>query len=169
MVTRNWYNQFKAMLARAVIPGGMIVWDGSTDNAGYYVNSMSNQPDTLSFYVKNVVYSVTEGIVLGSGTTPATMDDHKLEAQITSGLSVSVVRAADANSNASFTLTITNLSDKDITIGEIGIVDTCYRGNNSNTISYALTERTVLDAPITIPGGGVGLVTYTISMTMPEN
>lgn len=165
MVTRNWYNYFKATRVRKRIPDGVKLENGSTTYAGW--NSTVSS-DAITHYCGNVQLSTSQaGVILGSGSTPATFDDYKLESQITTGLSGTTVNSADEDYNRVSTITLTNTSGGSITIGEIGIRAFIYTGENSSSMSVALIERTVLDTPVTIEPGGVGQVTYTISMNYP--
>lgn len=108
-------------------------------------------------------------VYFGKGTTPATLDDYKLESRITSGMTIneqSIISSLVDNvvtKKASYILK--NTSSSDITIGEIGIYRPIFYGTGS--VTYFLLERTVLDEPITIPSGGTGTVTYTIKIQVP--
>lgn len=109
----------------------------------------------------------------GSGTTTPTIDDYRLEGAIAMNCTEShVVETSYAEDGTSatrkITYTITNNNDEPITIGEIGIFvcacwQTNYSGNKKYTAYPYLYERTVLESPITIPAGGVGQVTYSIT------
>lgn len=106
----------------------------------------------------------------GSGTTTPTIDDYRLEGAIAMNCTEShVVETSYAEDGTSatrkITYTITNNNDEPITIGEIGIfVCACWCTGYYKYTSYPyLYERTVLESPITIPAGGVGQVTYSIT------
>lgn len=107
-----------------------------------------------------------EGIFFGTGTTAPTLDDYTLsgELAVTSSNGSAASKVSGVEDDTGWTIsavyTITNTSDADITIGEIGLVASC------NGV-YPMIERTVLDSPVTIPPGGVGQVTYTIRMNYP--
>lgn len=113
-------------------------------------------------------------ILFGSGNTPPTIDDYRLEGTIATNCTYSVLNEGSYASDGSHgvytrSYTITNNNDTEITIGEIGffieeIHKTAYRKYTSYPI---LCERTALEAPITIPAGGVGQITYTIKMEYP--
>ena len=167
MVTKNWYMAIKSNMIRKVIPGGLTTWDGSHAHSGYSTSG-TNVMESVAFYMTKAVFaSGTEGIVLGSGTTPATVYDYALESLITSGLNANVVRSADGGDNLVYVLTLTNTSVEEITIGEIGIVDQAYTGEGSG-YKQVLMERTVLDSPVTLSAGAVAVVTYTISLAIPQ-
>lgn len=169
MVTKNWYYTYKTNRAECVISNAITLWNGSLVSSGYAPSNMSQntlktillKPDGLCFVTSNA------GIVLGSGTAPATRSDYKLENQITSGLTHLVTTITDEDGNRTYKLTLNSTTSEPITIGEIGIMGMFLTGGGSGT-NYALMERTVLDEPVTIPAGGVGVVEYTIRLQMPE-
>lgn len=167
MITRNWYNAFKAYRAKTVLTGALKNVSGQTVNAGCY--DMSSAIDHLCLREKSFLLSasVGEGIVVGSGTTPPTLDDYKLESQITTGLSAIVATTLDADNDMIYAVTITNTSSEDITICEIGMHSYVYTSNSSSSAT-CLVERTVLENPITIPASGIGLINYAIKLTIPQ-
>lgn len=125
--------------------------------SGKYLSTVASF--TSSYGIKQ------NGIHLGTGTTPPTMDDYNLSGERISASNITAIATAKTNAEDTgcsneISITITNNSSEDITIGEIGYV--VY--NNSN---YYLVERTVLDEPVTIPVDGIGKVTYTISLEYP--
>lgn len=171
MVTRNWYNAFKALRSKTLIPNGFTFASGAKTKAGYLATSSGSVTNQtwLSLRNSNISFSTsTYGIMVGSGSTPATLDDYMLENLIASGLSISVAEAVDDDNDGVYKLTITNTSNQDITIGEIGMWLQLYTGNNTNNSGAFLVERTVLDNPITIPAGGIGLIEYAIKLPIPE-
>lgn len=112
--------------------------------------------------------------LFGSGTTPPTMDDYKLEGTVATNCTCShtiesTISEDGSEGTMTVTYTITNNNDAEITIGEIGIFLEMYwlTGYSTCTNYPYLVERTVLESPITIPAGGVGQVTYTIRMNYP--
>ena len=105
------------------------------------------------------------GVLFGGSDVVPNIKDNKLNSLI-SGLSgtaavTTTVDSTNCLTTISSVLTITNGNDTDVTINEIGL-NLNYTGNWS-----FLVERTVLDAPLTIPAGGIGKVTYTIRMNYP--
>ena len=173
MVLRNWYNLMKAYRAQTTIANGLILGsDNYTQTAGYYNNTDSLKILCLRPTGGLTFYTNPSGsgpwFVVGRGTTPATLDDYALEDLITSDLSCTVATAVDEDNDAVYKLTLTNTSSEDITIGEVGIHSTCYYGNNSSARTcWALLERTVLDTPLNIPAGGIGMIDYTIKLPIP--
>lgn len=117
------------------------------------------------------------GTIFGNGTGTPSIEDTKLfgdhlTALTSSNVTVSITyEANDNDSKQSLTAvyTITNTTAKDLTISEMGLTYEVYcKLSNSYEYAYAfLLEHAVLDAPVTIPVGGVGQVTYTIEMDYP--
>lgn len=114
-------------------------------------------------------FSGNGGVVFGTGTTPPQLSDTTLSGDVVTGITVANAITGNVSENeAEITAiyTITNTSEADITIGEVGIVANL--SSSASTASYkCLLERTVLETPITIAPGGVGQVTYTIRMNYP--
>lgn len=162
MLTRNYYNAHRAALARTSIPNGMKDINGSVCDAGY------NDIYVPSPFLTNVTFNPYGGILIGTGTTPPTLDDYQMESQIKSGMTASNSRGFDENGNPYTIITLTNSSDKAIKVGEIGVVGSGYYNAGSSGSKHVLLDRTVLDSPITIEPGGVGQITYTIRMNYPE-
>lgn len=106
------------------------------------------------------------GLHFGTGSTPAAASDYALESRITSGLSftkgeLALYEEQEGRYIASVSHAITNTSDAEINIYEIGVVANYFNG--SNTAKYYLMERTVLTEPITLAAGETKLVTYKIT------
>ncbi len=98
----------------------------------------------------------------GNGTTPATVNDYKLESQIDSGITVanpSTVTTEQTDSYISWTVTFGVSASVETTISEIGLISKAYITNGDTA---TLVDRTVLDEPITIPAGQSKQITYTI-------
>lgn len=162
MLTRNYYNALRAALAKTLIGNGIKSVNGSVYDAGYSGSEVTPGP-----ILSSVRFDSFSGIIIGKGTTPPTLDDYYLESQITSGVTASNSRGIDENGNPYTLITLTNASNKAITVGEVGIIANTYYGTNGYTC-YTLLDRTVLESPITIEPGGVGQITYTIRMDYPK-
>lgn len=110
------------------------------------------------------------GVFFGSGATPATQYDYKLETPITSGLSIVNPSQYSFNDNGngqwtfSASYVVTNTTTAEITIREIGIVTAV--NTDSSTYYPVLMERTVLDEPITIPAGDAKLITVKLTQNV---
>lgn len=111
------------------------------------------------------------GIKVGAGNTSPGIDDYCLESMITSGLSMtvtSVTRSAiDETPSITLVISVTNTSNSDITIKEIGyqgsVNGTNIKGATSQTTYYPLLDRTLLDSPITIPSNETATISYTLT------
>ena len=142
-------------------------------NFGNLVNTfITNSPND---YGKNAKIA---GVMFGTGTGTPTVDDSCLFGNFIPGLTysnityVKTINAADDLHDGSITIvyTISNTTDADITIGEVALatyVEGYEDGKTYSSYYPILIEHTALDTPITIPPGGVGQVTYTISMDYP--
>lgn len=130
--------------------------------------------DTFSYnsakypYLGTVVksYSGGGGILFGNGNTPVTVDDYKLSGDVISTITATVAVTwdyTDDGCSGTAVCTLTNTGSSAITIAEVGL----FAGFTSNNNMNVLIERTLLDEPITIPAGGIGKVTYTITFAYP--
>lgn len=127
-------------------------------------------PKCPSIYYLRDSYEKGGGVVLGTGTTQPTYEDYKLSGNLVSGYNYTkTVTIANEENRASITAayTITNTTSSPFTIGEIGLVADILTGGNNSSQYKCLLERTVLDSPVTIPAGGVGQITYTITIEYP--
>ena len=174
MFTSNYY---KGIL-KIHNPGGVTKYKGLTGveqtNGGY--SDWMNLGGALSAttarqaYIKNLqtTFSSNGGVVLGTGTTPPSLDDYALSGELITGYTyTSSVKNEVHEDGQSITAsyTITNNGSQAFTIGEVGLIAS-FTGSAS-AAAKALLERTVLDEPITIAAGGVGQLTYTIRLYEP--
>lgn len=178
MFTRNWY---KALAATATQTSGKDTYtaiDGVTTNLvtnnEYYIqygrdNEYKQCP---SIYRMRTTYSGTfGGVILGTGTKPPSINDCKLSGDLVSGyIYSSTVQTIvdDYGTTTTALYTITNTSDKTITIGEIGLMAVLNSGS-ANAQTFALLERTALEVPLVIEPEGVGQLTYTIRFNHPTS
>lgn len=173
MFTRNWYRVLSSVLANQSTVG--IGYNNSERNInadqardmvriGYSYEGYSY----ASLFKVRTSYTGNGGVIFGTGTTPPTIDDYKLESEIISTISgsASVTPTFD---DTGMTLTaiyaLTNTGSADITIGEIGLIASGM--SSQDWYLKMLLERTVLDTPLTIPAGDIGKVTYTIRINYP--
>lgn len=145
---------------------GQVVTIVCPDNSrigNYTIENNLKQVSTDGYYNVNVVF--------GNGTAEPTVDDYKLSGEIISGISVTpnVTREETANgAKCTGVYTITNNNDHDITISEVALSN-YVPISSTGTNGRAIYDRTLLDAPVTIPAnGGVGQVRYSISMDLPN-
>lgn len=173
MFTKNWYTALISTMSYKELSYTNINGDTKATHPSYarYCIDFCN---SSGVYVPNLntVLTTTDGkggVIFGTGTTPPTIDDYYLSGNlITSFTALTSVNVLIDDDGCTFTTTytLTNTSENDFTVGEIGIM--CNPASTgSAAASKALYERTVLDTPITIPAGGIGVVTYTIRMNYP--
>lgn len=97
-------------------------------------------------------------LFIGTGTTKPKKTDYKLESEISSDLYSAIITDVittdfeNENSICKITAIVSNLSDENISVSEIGIAGT---DSSQNTASYQLYlfAREVLDNPIVIAPG----------------
>lgn len=167
MFTKNWYTAIAARMLSA--------------SAVFKVRRMNGQEQALypSQYFKpfnhmkslqsNLGNSGLSGVVLGTGTTPATSDDITLAGNVISTYtytSSAVAQQTDNGYEATATYTITNTGTDAFTVSELCFFASAYNSDSSSS-GPMLLERTVLENPLTIEAGGIGVLTYTIRMNYP--
>ena len=162
MLTKNFYSYMVAKLSE--LNTSCVLIDGSRSE----IKSNSSGTKVFAAMLKQSTNSSggdNGGVSFGAGTSPATAQDYKLAAPITTGLSIIFPKSLTYAKGASFedvavTYGVTNISSSEITISEIGLVATIFvSGNLYNSV---LVDRTVLDTPVTIPAGESKQITYTI-------
>lgn len=129
-----------------------------------------NSAGVPSLHKVQTSYGTYGGVVFGTGTTPPTKDDYCLSGTLLTNFAYSagVTATPDATGvTIKAIYTITNTGSSDMTIGEIGLMCNMYDASNQVDFRKGFIERTVLDAPVTIPAGGIGQVTYTIRINYP--
>lgn len=179
MFTKN-YQRYREMMFRGGSTARTFTATGGTSKTtsadkqylgfldlGYYMARTPTKHAEVGTVTSGALY-LTEncGIVFGSGTTAPTIDDIDLENRIKSGLSIScgglnVGKVADGQYCAWAAHTVTNTSEEEITISEIGILTNFVTSNTAN--AAILMERTVLDEPVTIAPGEQKIITYKIN------
>ena len=88
--------------------------------------------------------------LVGKGTTPAKVDDYKLEEEIKELNTTFTVNVSD--SGTKIVNIISNLTNNSVTISEIGIA--CYQNQNSGF----LMTRTVLEEPVVLEVGDIVVI-----------
>lgn len=158
--------------------------DGSSsaDLTGPYVTSgdpIGSLINTLFATAKYGTYTSSDetGVVFGTGNRTPSIDDYTLSGDLIAGLTSSnvtkvlTVTEDDGRCSVVAEYTISNTTGADLTIGEIGLAcNVAHKASSTSTnVRYStyLLERTALEVPITIPAGGIGRVTYTITMPDP--
>lgn len=171
MLLKNWY---KSLCGRMSGANGLPVKIRDVNNAerdfgmgpgsGYGTDPAYN-------ILNNISTSKTcQGVVFGDGDAPAALDDYWLSGNQITTITATITDLSTGDENGvsiKRVFTITNTGSTEITIKEVGWLANCFYSKSSSAYYYALFERTVLDTPVTIPGGGIGQVTYQINGTAP--
>lgn len=112
------------------------------------------------------------GVVFGTGNTEPTIDDYQMAGEhfVDYTVSHTYENTIDGTTRTlSCRYTLTSTSTESVTIGEVGLSIYAFRKSGSyRYYSGFLIERTALDSPITIPAGGVGIITYTLKFGLPN-
>lgn len=162
MLLRNYYNQLHSLFSGQTIANGLKKPDGTLADSVPPGNAESFRLDS-TFKSAGTSFSTSYssyGFVVGSGRTPASVDDYCLESLITTAGRLSVVQSTDENGNYVWVGTFTNHATTPITIGEFGIAMNCYY--KYTTYVVCLVERTVLDEPITLGAGESCFISYKV-------
>ena len=167
MLLRNFYNQLTTQLTgiNGTIANGLKNPNG-TLNSSDRASSTSDLV-TMPLVTAFTAFSGVKGsysaryICVGSGSTPPTVDDYKLENLIKTVSGDSVKASLDGNGNCVLLVNIKNTdSGKPIVINEVGLVGKCYY--SSSGYVDCLIERTVLDEPLTLGPGESGFISYKV-------
>ena len=129
----------------------------------------SANDSTLKSTFANATYGGS--ILLGTGTTTPTKNDYTLEQPLESSIQVSVLSRSNTNIQSPaqvysdvpsllyVTALVTNESEADVTISEIGMTTNL----GSNYTTKTLLTRTVLDEPIVMESGKTYQITVAIN------
>ena len=116
------------------------------------INNPTNASKTSSF---------NSGVVFGSNDTPASKDDYQLIGDHFTTFVSTVAKRFDPDlCTTTITYTLTNTGDTAFTIKEVGVFVAPYY--------LYLVYRQVLDSPVTIQPNGIGQVTLTFKVNVPE-
>ena len=155
MILRNYYN----ILARLFVgkygydstsyddnvgDGSLTLVDMNGNKRGFYLDS---QQWNDRFHEAGLGYNGS--FSFGTGTTPVTFDDYKLESEVSLTISNKTLGEAtyDADTkkwNAIKWCNITNNTDSDVTISEVGISNNYYYGTSNTYYTNFLLCREVL-------------------------
>ena len=172
MLTNNFYKAVAGALCdnternmhEMVRTNGTVTKDLSTSAVHAEMNPFCYSTNVYSANTSQLLGTNGGGIIIGTGTTPPTVNDYKLENQITSGFgsTTSFPNSYSAVYNAKGIVsccTITNSSQTDnLVINEIGYIKG--RAGYWNI----LYDRIVLDTPITIAPGATKTIEYRLNM-----
>ena len=105
--------------------------------------------------------------VVGSGTTPVTGGDYRIEQEIVEGLACEAVTSQidEQTRTVTFRKTLRNTSDGDITIREVGLTGGVGVANSS--VYQVLIYREVLGEPVTIAPGDSATLRIAIRHELP--
>ena len=171
MITKNLYSYLLGRGLKQTIVNAITSTDGTLYNHDYYYN---NTNDTVFSAMSSFTNSATSsGVIIGTGTTPATASDYKLESQLLSASvkfngTTSVSYNMDDDGVSLFSTTnAQNVGTEPIAVSEVGLVGKLFYGSGSSNLCNVLLDRTVLEEPIVINPGETKQLTYTIRMNYP--
>lgn len=163
MLNNNFYKAIDNKISDAHnFTNSIVKMDGS---------QLNSTPYRYPYDFNNITYVSTPGalsstnnkaIFIGSGTTPPTLDDYKLENLITTGYSATIsgTNSEDqivATGQFAMTITITNTQTENLVINELGYF----------VCGPILYDRIVLDTPVTIAPGATKTIEYRLNMPQP--
>ena len=160
MLTKNFYSYMNVAFSAAGKTVPFVKPDGTTENLRY-----SNSYTPFAVMNKWSANNNGYGVSFGTGTTPATVSDYSLESSLNgTKIRVSYPNSVSDSRDATFDMYsvsfgITNITDEAITISEVGLIIGATSGTSNYTV---LVDRTVLDAPVTIPPHETKHIAYTI-------
>ena len=173
MLTKNFYSVMRVQLSKKKTAARFIsvlgkIFDVYPQNAVFPFEAMKSAGESIQ--TEETQTNSMTGVRFGSDDTPPTANDYKLGSQITSGLSFTnpaeiTYTLSNTCSEYAATYGVTNMSEETIVIKEIGLFSqpsTTVIGGSKTGYIAALVDRTVLDAPVTIPAGQSKQITYTI-------
>ena len=175
MLTANYFKGIAVLTTGRYSPYKFVNYAGQTKQASmrtYMADGMINIDSGTSTYCITMkkLGSTTgqRGIIFGTGDAEPAFHDYKLSGNIISGLTGSISTTyADNSDGATITAKclLTNTKSNEVTIKEVGLIGSYYSGTGAEYC--VLVDRAVLEEPVTIPAGGVGEVTYSITIKAP--
>lgn len=193
MFLRNFYNSipyamstgaagssdmtnFKAYAKDNASPPTRVVWDpGYNEKIGSLMTLFPKKTKSEfsgSGLTGSDARSKFIGVIFGTGNTEPTIDDYQMAGEhfVDYTESHTYESTLDGTTKTiSCRYTLTNTSTESVTIGEVGLsVYASRKPASNNYYTGFLIERTALDSPITIPAGGVGIITYTLKFDLPN-
>jgi hypothetical protein len=159
MILKNMFNALATVMVGYTDTPGLKCTNGSIRNTAVSYGNYATYTN-LSNAMRNITNVTTgAGIVFGDGTSEPSLDDYMLKGNYFAGTGNVDFSYSFDDTGITYTAvcTLTNNTSEDFTVSEVGVQS----GNSPTTV---LIERTLLDEPITIPAGGIGVVTYTIKL-----
>ena len=131
---------------------GLMRFPRYTSNYKVYNNPLKFARDDNTASPQNPnIDAIFFGIVLGGGSTPATINDYKLENYYNEQFDVISVSGNFDNSQITLTLTVKNITENNVIVNEVGIACTPqYNFSINLNYPYMLLTRTVLSEPVVI-------------------
>ena len=153
-----------------------VVWTDSSSEYTALVNallakpyagmlSQSKEPEDTLFGTS--VWGNYTNFVLGTGATPVTGGDYRIEQEIVTGLACDAVSSEvnDDTCTVIFRKTVRNTTDADITIREVGLTGSVSPKHLMKR--QVLIYREVLEEPVTIAPGDSATLRITIRHALP--
>lgn len=182
MLTNNYREMVKFIIKRSGDDISFKLTNGAlseylNNNSGEALNTANLIFEQQANVFKQIVHGYTNhdsskqgtGVVFGDGSGIPSENDYTLFGNVVSTFNETHITSFSVEGDTvvrTVQYTITNTSStEDITISEIGYITTIH---HKQWYQYAniLIDHTVLDSPVTIPAGGVGQVTYTITFNI---
>lgn len=143
-----------------------------------YVKRVYNAPTLLGNFGHNssmlIISNSVTCLVCGSGSTPVTYDDYKLENILTDTQAQGVKIEGDYNpvyneetDSWSRTVSRTFLANEDLVINEIGVYQGCTYEYEKRQL--VMVYRKVLDTPIEVPAGANFTISFTTNISANQN
>ena len=104
----------------------------------------------------------TLALLVGSGTTPPTKQDYKLENQIVLQSDRDFCNWTPSDSKITLCRQFVNNTESPVNIQELGVY--LISSSSYNTVNIFLVGRLVLSQPVNLPVGGSHVFTYSIDM-----
>lgn len=166
MFVANWYKMLAVGMTGKT--NNIPAVDGSArevESSYLNMNSTNNNLPSLTRFIKGT--NGYGGVDFGDGDTPPAMGDYCLSGnsfKTFTATASSTTTVTDEYVEIKTIYSITNNGTDAFTIREVGLF---FAHTSTNYLYNTLIERTLLDAPVTIPAGGYGQVTYTIRINFP--
>ena len=110
----------------------------------------------VSNYNSNNV-AATSDIIIGSGTTPVTYEDYKIEQQIKLTVDNVTVGYDELDKSTYFIKTLTNNTEESVTINEIGVITFCYSGLSTTQKNILISRDVLAEGFIVGPGETINI------------
>ena len=173
MLTRNYKNVVASIIAKTSANYTGLPVKAINGNTYYLNAALISFPQTATTSFSRSVSAA--GIQVGSGDTPVSESDYKLDNMVTNSSvtgSVNISRTLeDGKLYIIFDLTITNGSSDTIQIKEIGYSQYLSSGTTQagTVVSSAycfMLDRTVLDTPVSIAAGDFATIRYKLGSSV---